>query len=87
MLEAVWVLLITHKHGETISVFTTAAGADKALHDWVLAYKDEVGDPRDDEGNPTGEDWTAWSPEEAIQHYFDNHAYETYCLEQCEVKA
>jgi len=75
----VWVLHITHKHGEGSTVHSTEDKARRFLHrHWVLAWWHQDGPGRDGEEIPPDR-------EEAIEAYFHEHEYEFFDLEEIEV--
>jgi hypothetical protein len=72
----VWVLSISHRHGEDISVHQTDKGANAALAAYCAEYWDECDQNGEDHDKPDDID-------DLITQYFDgtdNESYEIRCL-------
>ena len=76
MATTVWVLHMSHKHGDDINVFANEQGALDELVAWANEWwGNEVGDvPRPE------------TQGELVRQYFDHVAnYESYGIHECEI--
>lgn len=74
----VWVLVIDHKHGLTVTAHANEQQAQKALWDWCNEWwEHELGSlPR-----------PANQADDLVDEYFELVEYETAHIEECEVGA
>ena len=74
--EHVAVLIISHRHGDIVSVHRTLAGAQRALHAYVAMWWDDELKDASETPEPMPDDEA-----EAITRYFEVVEDETYSIE------